>query len=256
MTAIARHRIDAARRAGQDGEAVNWRVIQGDCLSELPKFAAGEFDAVITDPPYGMNANNDSRRFSGGLSSTCNRKHGAGRNFPATIGDDRPFDPTPWLDFPSVVLWGSNHYAQRLPVGTTLVWCKRRPELFGTFLSDCEIGWMKGGHGVYAFYKQFPPPVRAMDRGGDPCHPTAIHPNQKPLALMRWCIEKTTKPGDRVLDPFMGSGTTGVACAELGRDFVGVEIDPGYCEIARKRIDVAARQLKLNLPSSKRSGKL
>ena len=72
------------------------------------------------------------------------------------------------------------------------------------------------------------------------------HPNQKPLGLMKWCVEKITKPGDTILDPFMGSGTTGVACVQTGRNFIGMEIEPKYYEIAEKRI--AEAQLQLGMP--------
>ena len=65
-----------------------------------------------------------------------------------------------------------------------------------------------------------------------------FHPTQKPVELMAYLIRKVTQPGDTVLDPFMGSGTTGVACAQLGRDFIGIEIDPNYVAIAKKRLSI------------------
>ena len=71
------------------------------------------------------------------------------------------------------------------------------------------------------------------------------HPTQKPLNLMRWCIKNYTAASTTILDPFMGSGTTGVACVQLGRRFIGIEIDPGYCAIAQKRIEQALRQPRL-----------
>jgi site-specific DNA-methyltransferase (adenine-specific) len=141
------------------------------------------------------------------------------------------------LAFPKVILWGANHYAARLPVGTTLVWLKKADHLFGAFLSDAEIGWMKGGHGVYCFRKQFPPPCRIQEGG---IRGRVAHPTQKPVALMRWCIERLKlKPGTTIFDPYMGAGTTGVAAAQMGLSFIGCEIDPGYFKVARRRIDAA-----------------
>lgn len=128
---------------------------------------------------------------------------------------------------------------QRIPVGTTLVWIKRYDEAFGTFLSDAEIGWMKGGHGVYckrdlSHYAQLP--------DGS----SRLHPTQKPVGVMQWCLEKAkVKPGDVVLDPYMGSGTTGIACLRHGAKFIGIEIDAEYFDIARARIDAEARQLHM-----------
>ena len=129
-----------------DGAVQLWCA---DCLDVLPTLSG--IDAVITDPPYGMNNDTDNSRFSGGnIASVVRSGNGVGTGSGvAIIGDDKPFDPSPWLGFPAVVIFGSNHFAQRLPVGTTLVWLKRFDIGFGTFLSDGEIAWMKGGCGVY-----------------------------------------------------------------------------------------------------------
>lgn len=214
------------------------RLILGDCLDVLKTLDAGSVDAVVTDPPYGMRCKLNSKRFSGGKSPKINRNRpgrpcGRGRDdWPAVAGDDKPFDPSPWLGFPKVALFGANHYAARLPVGTTLVWIKRADHLFGSFLSDAEICWMKGNHGVYCFRKQFPPSSRSKEAGGK-----CAHPMQKPVELMKWAMDRMRIPeGATVLDPFMGSGTTGVACVQTGRRFIGIEIDPTYHAIAQKRV--------------------
>jgi site-specific DNA-methyltransferase (adenine-specific) len=204
----------------------------GDCLKILPTL--GQVDAVVSDPPYGMKWNTNTNRFTGGQSIYRYRKIHPTDD---VIGDDKPFDPSPWIPFRKVVLFGANHYASRLPKGTTLVWLKKADHLFGTFLSDAEIGWMKGGHGVYCFRKQFPPPSRIKEGGGRCAHPT-----QKPVDLMRWCIERLKlKPGATILDPYMGSGTTGVAAVSLGFNFIGIELDRGYYNIARRRIKAAMK---------------
>ncbi len=196
-------------------------------LKSLP---SGSVDAVVTDPPYGMKWDTDSTRFCGGNRSIDT---GDGRDdWPEIHGDGAPFDPTPWLGFPKVVMFGSNHYAARLPIGTTLVWIKRADHLFQSFLSDAELAWMKGGHGVYCFRKQFPPPSRMAENNGAVAHPT-----QKPIELMKWCLDMAKIPvGATVLDPYMGSGTTGVACIQTGRKFIGFELDRKYCELAARRI--------------------
>jgi DNA modification methylase len=71
------------------------------------------------------------------------------------------------------------------------------------------------------------------------------HPCPKPLKFVKWLIKKGSKEGDTILDPFMGSGTTGVACVQTGRNFIGCEIDPGYFKIAEKRIHDAQQQMRL-----------
>lgn len=175
----------------------------GDCQEILPILKG--IDAVITDPPWGAKNNTNSKRFT--QHSDPQRRGAGGGRFRGQIkGDSEPFDPAPLLAYPKVIMWGANHFAQRLPVGTTLVWIKKNEPAYGTFLSDAEIGWMKGGHGVYCF-KDLSMKAHERER---------IHPNQKPLPLMRWCIEKATKPGDTVVDPYMGSGSTGVECLATG----------------------------------------
>ncbi|WP_279338424.1 MULTISPECIES: DNA methyltransferase [unclassified Simplicispira] len=202
----------------------------------------GKVDAVITDPPYGMSWDTNSKRFSGNDGA---RKRGRGReDWGAILQDAQPFDPSPWLAFPKVIVWGANHYAQRLPVGTTLVWLKKDDHLFGTFLSDAEVGWQKGGHGVYAFRRSFSPPSRIAENDGM----QAAHPTQKPIALMAWCIERLGTPSP-ILDPYMGSGTTGIAAMQHGCRFIGIEREPKYFDIAVRRIEQAHAQGQLFEPT-------
>jgi site-specific DNA-methyltransferase (adenine-specific) len=205
------------------------RLILGDCREILPTLS--NVDAVITDPPYGMRWNTDSSRFSGGQATHRARRMGGRSDWGDVHADDEPFDPAPWLDFKQVILWGYNHYASRVPVGTTLVWIKRFDPAFESFLSDAEIAWMKGGYGVYC--------RRDMSMNHATGSVERAHPTQKPVGIMKWCIEKTDGV---ILDPFMGSGTTGVAAVNLGRKFIGIEIEPKYFDIACKRIDHALKQ--------------
>ncbi len=180
----------------------------------LPKDAA-----VVSDPPYGMAWDGRVSIGPNGQGKTGTRSANYGQT---VVDDDKPFDPSPWLGYPEVILFGSNHFGQRLPVGTTLVWVKRNDDAFGSFLSDAEVAWMKGGHGVYCYRDTG---YKSENRG---------HPTQKPVALMRWCIDKTTT--GTILDPYAGSGTTLVAAKSLGRKAIGVECVERYCEVAANRL--------------------
>lgn len=199
-------------------------LILGNCLDYMPIIA----DAVVSDPPYGMNLDTDNSRFTAERHSTTNGKRNAGKHDGMKVlEDDQPFDPAPWLAYPAVALFGANHYGQRLPVGTTLVWLKRHDAGFGTFLSDAEIAWVKGGHGVYA--------KRDLSMNGEAL--TRCHPCQKPVALMAWVMERAKVPvGATVCDPYMGSGSTAIACIRTGRKFIGVEKDKRHFETACERI--------------------
>lgn len=204
-------------------------LILGNCYDVMEReFPDNGYDAVVTDSPYGMRNNTDYRRFSGGVKAHGRRADGTGGvKYPPVYADDQPFDPEPFIgrNVKQAILWGFNHFNQRLPNGGALVWVKRKPEAFGSFLSDAEIAWEKGTKGVYCFTSY--PQAMARER---------YHPTQKPVDLMEWCAARTK---GRVLDPFMGSGSTAVACIRLGRPFIGIEIVPDYFEIACRRAEQA-----------------
>jgi site-specific DNA-methyltransferase (adenine-specific) len=195
-------------------------------------------DCVVSDPPYGMAWNTDTTRFSGG-----HDRPNRGKSNVKIEGDAEPFDPSFLLGFDDVILFGLNHYPERLHKGSSLVWVKKEPIAFGTFLSDCELAWRNRGEGVFAFYRPWGNLASAAESNGRETHPT-----QKPVALMAWCVAKTKGV---VLDPFMGSGTTGVACQKLGRKFIGIEIEPKYFDIACRRIEEAMRQPDLFVEPAK-----
>ena len=209
----------------------------GDCREILPTLDKSH--GIVSDPPYGMNWNTNSSRFSGGHRQSVARRGQGRADWGAVENDDVPFDPTPWLEFSDCILWGANHFGARLPVGTTLVWVKRQDGAFGSFLSDAEIAWCAKNHGVFCFRDQ-----SLMGETHDRAHPT-----QKPVPLMRWCIERTK--ASTIVDPYMGSGTTGVACVGLGRTFIGIEIDEKYFDTACRRIEAAMKQPDLFIAQPK-----
>jgi len=204
------------------------RILCGDstCEEDVGRLMDGEkADAVVTDPPYGMNWNADASRFSGGKFGN----HPRGREREDVIGDDVPFNPVPYLGYPIIVLWGMNHFCDRLPPGGVFVWLKKPDDRFGTFLSDCELAWTNCGRGVYAIRHEWGGITRESERG------EYLHPTQKPVAVVAWTIEKTKAMGV-IFDPFLGSGTTIVACEQIGRIGRGMEIEPKYVAITLQRL--------------------
>lgn len=168
------------------------------------------------------------------------RASGRGRSdWQAVIDDDKPFDPAPWLEWSECILFGANHFLERLPKGGLLVWIKQQPHLFGTFLGDAEVAWRKNSGGVYCKFKPFKSPTVAMQEAGG----VKAHPTQKPISVMEWCIAMTKAP--LIIDPYMGSGTTGVAAIRKGRSFIGCELDPRHFDMASRRIaaEIAAPRL-------------
>lgn len=199
----------------------------GDAL-EVRTFV-GIGAAVVSDPPYGI----AFVKGGGGKG-----KHSV-RNIAPIHGDNEPFDPSPWLDFSSVILWGANHYAARLPHGRWLAWDKLAGLSEFDSFSDVEFAWRNGRGKDRIFSHLWKGICKDSEKGGK----ERWHPTQKPVALMQWCIAPLEE--GLIFDPYMGSGTTGVAAIREGRAFVGSEIDPGYFDIACRRIEDAQRQGQL-----------
>lgn len=194
----------------------------GDCRDILPGL---EIDALVSDPPYGI----AHVKGTGG-----GGKHNR-RNIAPIHGDAEDFDPSHLLGFPDVIIWGASHYAQRLPHGRWYVWDKLgRMESYDSF-SDIEIAWHNKRGAERIFRHMWKGICQDSEKDA-----TREHPTQKPVALMQWCIKQVS--GQTICDPYMGTGTTGVAAVKMGRKFIGIEIEPKYFEIACRRIGEAHKQ--------------
>lgn len=217
----------------------------GDSLDIVPQLEPSSISAVVTDPPYGIGYKKGT---GGSVCGYSGRKLSSGnqRNIEAIAGDDIPFDPTPWLCFPHVLLWGADHFAYRLPHGRWLAWNKLGDKEPWDSFSDVEFAW----HNRRGAARLITSLWKGMCQGaGEDKGSTRDHPTQKPVAVMRWSLEQAdTQPGDTILDPFMGSGTTGVACVRTGRRFIGIEIDEKYFAIAVKRIQAELDRFPLLEP--------
>jgi site-specific DNA-methyltransferase (adenine-specific)/modification methylase len=207
----------------------------GDCLEVLPTL--GPVDAVITDPPYGM-------KYKGGPNSR-NSISSTGKMFHTTVrNDDKLFDPIPWLKWPCVFT-GAQWFYHLLPPGGGLHCWDKRGNYQPLDQADADIVWTSQRLSSRVFHLVW----RGLCRHSENKEPI-LHPTQKPIALMKWCLGFL--PDARtILDPFMGSGTTGVACANLGRRFIGIEIEPHYFDIACRRIRDAYAQPRLPLEEPK-----
>lgn len=197
-----------------------------DCLDVLPALAADDSIAVITDPPYGIG-------WSGHRLSTC--------RWDKMIGDDG-MDLRPILNLPTlVVAFGANNYPEQLPhPGRWICWDKRTIDGAADAMlgSPFELAWCNKREGLGRIY-------RVLHGGaivdGAPGH--RHHPTQKPIHLMSSIIADYAPPAATIVDPFMGSGTTGVAAVQMGRRFIGIERDPKYFDTAKRRIEEAQNHL-------------
>ena len=201
----------------------------GDCLDVLGTLDRSE--AIITDPPYGISLETAYRQRGRGRLAKC-------RDFGDIHGDDKPFDPAHLLQLADkVVTWGANYYASKLPERSGwLVWDKRVLDITND-QADAELAWTNCVKGVRVFRHMWNGFLRDSERG------EGYHPTQKPVALMDWCVALVAPTS--VLDPYMGSGPVGVACAKRGIPYIGCEIEPTYFETACQRIENAQRQESL-----------
>jgi hypothetical protein len=207
-------------------------IYHGDCRDVLPAIETA--DLVLTDPPYGIGVRTDYA--AAGRGKPSSKSTHVGRNriasaniYPAVFGDDGPFDPSHLLRFPRLVLFGANHYADKLPSsGAWFVWDRMSG---GSATADAELAWTNLGGTVRMFSYRW---NGACRQGEKDTH--GLHPTQKPVALMRWILGRCSKPGDLILDPYMGSGPVAKACRADARRYIGIEIEERYCEIAAKRL--------------------
>jgi len=222
---------------------MNVQLQLGDCLEVMRSMPDKSVDAVITDPPYGMKLDAD---FSKMANKNGFKGLGVGNRYSDVIGDNTTFDPAPFIGIAeTTILFGYDYFSDKLPTNSTvMVWDKRLTESADRcFGSPFELLWVNKKtrkrfyrvrwYGLFGTEKQ---DVKKR-----------VHPTQKPIELMSKIIQDFTKEGDTILDPFMGSGTTGVACVQTGRNFIGIEIDPTYFAIAEKRIAEAQMQPRLEV---------
>lgn len=185
-------------------------------------------DMVFTDPPYGMDLDTD---FSGMKSKMFKGKTG-GADYTKVIGDDVQYDPTHLLDLaPEVITWGADYYADKLPKGGSwYVWDKRLDEsadkMWG---SGFELAWSKVPHKRDLVRVKWAG-IFGMEKSDTK---TRVHPTQKPVELVAWFFDRIK--GDNVIDLFLGSGSTLIACEQTDRTCYGMELDPKYVDVIRKR---------------------
>jgi len=213
----------------------------GDCLEYMKSLAPESIQAVITDPPYGINYDPSFDKWDGSAS-----------NYEKIIGDDKPFDPAPFLKFaPFVCLFGANYFSDKLPLGGWIIWDKRTKEHLDKMIGKSgEIAWCNIEGEIFIIRALHGGVVNLDSMNGN--NEPRYHPTQKPVTVMKRIIEKYTQPNDIIFDPFMGSGSTGVACVQSGRRFIGCEISPKYYSIAEKRLKLAVQSPSFFTPSNNR----
>lgn len=194
----------------------------GDCMDILPTLP--KVDAVITDPPYGISRAGQQETFT--KNSKHKRKHFDDLGWDNGRPSKEVFDLLLSIGNKSL-FWGGNYFADMLP--PTMGWLYWDKGQKGLSMSDGELAWTSEQKALRSIVVN-----RSSLVGSE-------HPTQKPIQVMTWSINQLGNP-ETILDPFMGSGTTGVAAIQMGRKFIGIEREQKYFDIACKRIEQATKQ--------------
>jgi DNA modification methylase len=222
----------------------NQRLILGDCIKVMPML--GKVDAVVTDPPYGVNGG------SGTIGAASKKT-----KYQAEFTDTRDYVSSVCVPAIAYALTISDRAI--LTPGTPCLFLYPEPKDVGAIFQPATAGLNKWGRETtqpVLFYGKDPmsgltiqPKHITATRGAEPNG----HPCPKPLYVMEWMVRRASLQGETILDPFMGSGTTLVACQRMGRHGIGIELDPDYFAIACKRVDEAARQPDLLIPETRKA---
>ncbi len=205
-------------------EMIN-KVVQGDCLEIMRKMPDKSVDLCLTDPPYGIGMDKELHKKQG--------KYGY-KDYGNTNWDVKPtkeyFDEMIRVS-KNQIIWGGNYFVDYLyPSMGWMVWDKGQRNFS---LADGELAWSSFQRALRIFEVSRAKALQDHKQ----------HPTQKSLSLMKWCLLKSSEKNSLILDPFLGSGTTAVACKELHRRFIGIEISKEYCDIANLRLNNTIQDL-------------
>lgn len=202
-------------------------LLNMDCMDYMRDLPDNAFDLAIVDPPYGMGMSGGNVGYKG--FNNLERK-----SWDDCIPDDDYFDELRRVSKNQVV-WGGNYFKRLWPSRCYLVWDKGAG-FKGRTYAESELAWTSFDANAKTF--SYDPLARGDYRG-------KVHPTQKPVKLYDWLLSNYAKPGDRILDTHLGSGSSAIAAHYAGHDFVGVELDRDYYEAACRRFDDATKQFDI-----------
>lgn len=205
------------------------------------------FDLAVVDPPYGIGENGSKNHTRGKLA--------VAKNYKVFAGND--IQPPPPMYFEQLIristnqiIFGANHFADKIPNPASSCWIVWDKENGNTDFADCELAWTSFKSAVRIFRFRW----QGMLQGNMADKEQRIHPTQKPVALYTWIYQRYAKPGDKILDTYLGSGSSRIAAYDAGLDFVGCEIDPDYFRAQEERFRVHTAQENLFLQEELANG--
>lgn len=214
-------------------EFLNGQIIlhNTDCFDVMREIGDKEIDLVLTDPPYGIN-------IDGGIGAgVCAKKSNFEKKGWDKESPKKKIFEEIFRISKNQIIFGANHFISKIPFDSSswLVWDKDNGS---NNFADCELAWTSHKTAVRKFKWRWRGMLQENMKNKD----EKIHPTQKPVALMSWCLNKYSKENDLIFDGFFGSGTTAIACIRTKRQFIGCELDKEYFEKACERIETELRQ--------------
>jgi site-specific DNA-methyltransferase (adenine-specific) len=216
-----------------------------DCMDVMREFPDGHFDLAIVDPPYGIGIDKDfgksAGEIKGGKTGFCKA---ARTKFHFSDWDKSSPHADYFIEIARVsnnqIVWGANHFGNMPPSPCWIVWDKHT----NGFFADCELAWASFGTAVRRFSFTW----NGLLQGDMKNKEKRIHPTQKPVALYKWLLANYAKPGQRIIDTHLGSGSHAIACHYFGVHLTACEIDPDYFSASIERIERETRQLDFLTP--------
>lgn len=205
-----------------------------DCMEFMSMFPDKYFDIGVVDPEYGRGEDGGINRSGMVVQKNGSKKYVKGDRYKKKNWDSKPVDPAYFKELIRVtqnqVIWGCNYYPENFGPGR-LIWDKVND---GSDQSDCEIAYNSQGSRVDLFRYMWRGMMQGsisnghIQEGNKKLNEERIHPTQKPIQLYKWVFKKVCKPGFKILDTHLGSGSSRIAAYELGFDFYGCEKDSDY----------------------------
>lgn len=215
----------------------NITLYNADCMDIMRDMPDKAFDLAIVDPPYGIGENGDKNSSRGKITKA--------RSYKAFAGGDKTPPPEEYFRelrrvSKNQIIWGANHFVSRVPFDSPcwIVWDKQNGD---NDFADCELAYTSFKSAVRKFTWRW----AGMLQGDMKNKEVRIHPTQKPVALYKWLLTHYAKPGDKILDTHLGSGSICIACHDLGFEITGIELDKDYYDAAKRRIEWHQIQLSL-----------
>ena len=213
------------------------KLINDDCMNIMPDYADDYFDLAIVDPPYGIKEDGKSNHSRSILAETTKFTP---KDWDKNSPDKSYFDELLRVS-KNQIIFGANHFISKIPYDSScwVVWDK---ENGASDFADCELAWTSFKTAVRKYKFMW----AGMLQGNMKEKQVRIHPTQKPKQLYSWLLETYAKPTDKILDTHLGSGSSAIACHYFGiKEFVGIEIDKEYFDMASERIEKQTMQIKL-----------